>query len=307
MKIAAFNGFLFHDEMLGYIIHFCKKHNHELTLFCHTEVYNHYMEFYKKHFKGYYFNVINMMLFDDLKYGFECIFLMTDIDQNFKDNDPYINSITIRIDHYGEIRRENISKFIATRPFKNNYRKWALPCYPVYYSAEKYNYVKNKDTIHLTILGVCKEKYDSSIINRLQTDNNMKIVINVVSRKISREKFVGIKKGYNIYLYENISATDLMELLKTTNFMLTDAVNDTHYEENCMSGCVPLAFSTMTTLVISKQSNKHYNFKNVVEYDKESTEPIILKEANLYELEKEREKLISVFPNIVMDYVKNEY
>ena len=305
MKIAAFNGFLFHDEMFGYVIYFCKKYNHELTLFCHTEVYNNYMEFYKRHFKGYHFNVLDITLFDQYKYSFECNFLMTDIDQNFRDNDPYINSITIRIDHYGEIRRENITKFIATRPFKNNYRKWALPCYPIYYSADKYYNLKQNDVINIMILGVCKDRYDASIINRLKTENNSKIIINVVSRNISKEKFIGIKPDFDIYLYENIPATYLMELLKKTNYLLTDAANDTHYEENCMSGSISAAFSTMTTLVISKQTNKYYKFKNVVEFDKYSQDPILLKDANLYELEKEREGLISMFSENVLDYLKD--
>uniref|UniRef100_A0A6C0JG02 Glycosyl transferase family 1 domain-containing protein n=1 Tax=viral metagenome TaxID=1070528 RepID=A0A6C0JG02_9ZZZZ len=301
MKIAAFNGFLFHDEMFGYIIHFCKHHKHELTLFCHTEYYNHYIEFYKKHFHGYYFNVVDMRLFDQLKYGFERIFLMTDIDQNFKDNDPYINSITIRIDHYGEIRRENINNFIATRPFKNNYRKWALPCYPIYYSVEKYDALKQNNTINIMILGNCRERYDEKIINRLQCESNKPIIINVVSRKIKRENFVGWKLKVDVCLYENITTNNLIDLLKNTNYLLTDAVNDPHYEENCMSGSVPIAFSTLTTLVISKQSNKYYNFKNVIEFDKDSQDIIYLKDVDLYQLEQERSQLISAFSPIVLD------
>jgi len=305
MKIAAFNGFLFHDEMFGYIIYFCKKYNHELTLFCHTEVYNHYVEFYKKLFKGYYFNVIDMRLFDQFKYGFDCIFLMTDIDQNFKDNNEYINSITIRIDHYDIIRRENISKFIATRPFENNYRKWALPCYPIYYSADKYYNLKKNKVINLMILGICKDKYDFSIIHRLKPENDSKMIITVVSRELTADKFVGYNNRWDIHLYEHISAMDLMELFKTTNFILTDSVNDAYYEKNCMSGSIPAAFSTLTTLIISKQTNKYYNLKNVIEFDKESTDPILLKEANLYELEKEREELISTFSTIALDYLKS--
>jgi hypothetical protein len=242
-----------------------------------------------------------MRLFDQYKYGFERIFLMTDIDQNFKDNDPYINSVTIRIDHYGEIRRDNIKNFIATRPFKNNYRRWALPCYPIYYSAEKYNALKENESINLMILGHCRERYDTSIINRLRSESNKKIIVNIVSREITKDKFVGLRSGFDVHLYENIPAGKLMDLLKTTNFLLTDAVNDPHYEENCMSGSVSMAFSSLTTLVISKQTNKYYNFKNVIEFDKKSEDVIYLKDANHYEIEKERELIISMFSKAVMD------
>jgi len=308
MKIAAFNGFLFHDEMFGYIIHFCKKYNHELTLFCRTDVYNHYIEFYKKHFKGYYFNVIDARSFNHHKYGFECIFLMTDDDQNFKDDDPYINSITIRIDHDVEIRRNVISKYIATRPFKDNNRKWALPCYPLYGFTDKYSSLKEKPVIELMILGCCIDRYDSSIINRLKTNNDSKFIINIVSRYVSEENIFGIHANCDIHLYQNISAGYLMRLLKQTDYLLTDAANDNNFEGTRMSGAIPVAFSTMTTLVISKQSNKYYNFKNVVEFDKVSEEPIILKEVNLCELEKlekEREELIDMFSSHVLDYLKD--
>jgi hypothetical protein len=305
MKIAAFNGFAFHDEMFGYILYFCKKYNHELTLFCHTEVYNHYVEFYKKHFKGYYFNVIDGRLFECHKYSFDCIFLITDDDPNFKCNDPYINNITIRIDHDGDIRRENICKYIATRPFNNNYRKWALPCYPIYCSADKYCGLKEKNVIEIMILGCCKDKYDFSIINRLKTENNSRILIHIVSRIASKDNIFGINDNYDIHLYTNITTGFLMRLLKRTNYLLTDAVNDSDFHEKRMSGAVPMAFSTLTTLIISKQTNKYYNFKNVIEFDIESTEPIVLNEVNLYELEKEREELVSMFSNIVLEYFKD--
>ena len=50
MRIAAFNGFGFHDEIFGSIINFCYSQRHELTIFCRIENYNSYMEFYKMHF-----------------------------------------------------------------------------------------------------------------------------------------------------------------------------------------------------------------------------------------------------------------
>jgi hypothetical protein len=133
MRIAAFNGFSFHDEMFGYIIYFCQLHNFELTLYCRTDAYKDYIEFYKFHFKDFKFNIYDCNLFAYQKYSFDYIFLITDDDPNFLDNDIYINNITIRIDHSSEIRREKIKKTIAVRPFAENYRQWAIPCYPIIY------------------------------------------------------------------------------------------------------------------------------------------------------------------------------
>ena len=37
MHIAAFNCFPFHYEMFGYIIHYCKENNMDLTIFTNFE------------------------------------------------------------------------------------------------------------------------------------------------------------------------------------------------------------------------------------------------------------------------------
>jgi hypothetical protein len=71
-----------------------------------------------------------------------------------------------------------------------------------------------------------------------------------------------------------------------------------------MSGSIPLSFSILVPLIISKQTNSHYQFKNVVEFDKYSNEPISLKNTNedfFIRLENERTKLMVVFFRI-MDY-----
>ena len=48
-----------------------------------------------------------------------------------------------------------------------------------------------------------------------------------------------------------------------------------------MQGAIPLAFTCLTPLIISKVSNQYYKFKNVIEY---MDEDIILKKVNLKDL-----------------------
>jgi hypothetical protein len=65
-----------------------------------------------------------------------------------------------------------------------------------------------------------------------------------------------------------------------------------------MQGAIPLAFTCLTPLIISKFSNQYYKFKNVIEY---MDEDIILKKVNLKDLFEERKDLINSFSKNVAE------
>ena len=67
---------------------------------------------------------------------------------------------------------------------------------------------------------------------------------------------------------------------------------DTDYEDKQMTGSIPLAFSLLVPLIISKQTNRFYQFENVIEFDKGSIETIFLKNIDMDSLEKERDNII---------------
>jgi len=60
-----------------------------------------------------------------------------------------------------------------------------------------------------------------------------------------------------------------------------------------MSGSIPLSFSTLTPLIISRETNAYYQFKNVIEYDKDSTENIVLENIDFHLIEQEREDMLN--------------
>jgi len=59
-----------------------------------------------------------------------------------------------------------------------------------------------------------------------------------------------------------------------------------------MSGCIPLSFSMLVPLILSKETNSYYQFKNAIEYVKDSTDVIELKDIDYDELKKERSEHI---------------
>lgn len=299
MKIAAFNGFPFHDEMFGYIIHFCKTYRHDLTIFCRTEKYNCYMEFYSNHFSDFPFTIIDCRLFSYYKYNYNIIFLLTDDDANFidiLDNDKYINNKTIRIDRLFEIRIPSISKCIAVRPFQENYRAWALPCYPIVSVMRKIQ-LRSCNSTSIVMLGSNYGEYDTKILNRIRLKNDKPIILHVISRDdVNATSFIGLDIAkFDVHAHINIPTTEMISILSKSDYVLTDVSKQAKYEGQMMAGVIPFAFSTLTPLIISKQSNAFYNFENVIEFDKNGMDDIVLEDIDVDTLNMERTKLVSAF------------
>ena len=59
-----------------------------------------------------------------------------------------------------------------------------------------------------------------------------------------------------------------------------------------MSGAIPLAFSTLTPLIISIKTNEYYKFINVIEFDKDGVDDIILRDVDIDLIAQERSDII---------------
>lgn len=270
--IAIFSGFHFHYEMFGYIIHYCNIKQYKLTIYCHNTDMG-FIEFYKSMFDATF---KPLYLFEKERDNYKHIFLTTD-DDDYRLCDT---KKTICIDHYYKIRSPIFEKRVATRPFsKEYYRNWALPIYPI---DQMKNKIKNKDEINIVILGDSHTNYNTSILNRIKGN----IVFHGISRNMRPELFPGIK----IQCYRNISTSHLFHIVQNSDYIITDLTEAKNYTSENMSGAIPIAFSTLTPLIISKETNSYYQFKNVIEFN--STDPIELVDIDIEELKKERDESI---------------
>ena len=71
-----------------------------------------------------------------------------------------------------------------------------------------------------------------------------------------------------------------------------------------MFGSIPLTFTTCTSMIICNESNKYYNFKNVITYNMNDNDDIILNEVDLDALIHERSLLIKQFHDHIDSYIK---
>ena len=325
--LAIYNGFPFHYEVVGYILHYCLTQGHHVVVYCDLDNSNGYITLFQQLLGTVSHEYRCIERFDTEKCCYDAIFLLTDDDMSFSTNDPDINRKTIRIDHDFFVRRPEIQKCIATRPFLNGNdqeskilttkildncfaipenlgRPWALPCYPIIGSDSKTELIVDDNKTHIVIVNN-DHFYHSSIINRLQSGKT--IAIHAISRDMDASRFSHLRDDIELHIYKNIDACDLFRIVAHSDVVVTDVSVYPEYENIKMSGAIPLAFSTLVPLIISKQTNSHYQFKNVIEFDKYGREPIVLEEKSIdfyRKLEGERTELIETFFQIMHSYLE---
>lgn len=296
-NIAVFNSFPFHYEMFGYIIFYCSKNNFNLTIYTNNKNDLGWLKFYKQIFCDFNFEYKSVNKFENDKHLFDIIFIPTDDDFGF--DNKWITDKCITIDHTLMNRRPQIKNHIGTRLFLNSDNEWALPCFECLNIADKTN--SEEEHINIAIIGCTKINID--VINRLTTSNASDCIkLHVCGRVINFINLNDVKKNISIENHNNIDTFDLIKLLKMCDYVLTDCCpnvvgNFDHTEGKSMSGAVPLAFSTLTPLILNSNNNKLYKFQNVIEFDFDSNLNIYV-DKNIIDVEKlneERKKLILMF------------
>jgi len=302
VKIAIFNGLPFHFEMFGYIIYFCKLNQYDLTIYSVDDSKHGWKEIYLEMYSNLEWK--DPSLFGSEYMNYDYIVLTTDDDNKFPEKLNYKNNV-ICIDHHYTIRRPSIdhSFHIATRPFSDNYRKWGLPCYPIVQTIlEKVNMLRPAEaanTIHIAIIGG-NNNYEIEQINRLSSSSKM--CLHILARKVNSDLIKALNKKFILYIHENSSTSEMLEILKETKYLLCDMTrNKDHINGKSMSGSLPLAFSNLNTLILSTMNNKIYNFKSAYTFELDSNEPIELnskvESAQIEKIYQERNSLIQSFHN----------
>jgi hypothetical protein len=297
MKVAIFNGFLFHYEMFGYLIDFCSKMKYELTVYWGIGHDHGYRELYTRVFSDYKFIIRGAREFLGMtaqqRSTFDIVFLITDDDYEFDKSNLENNRKTICIEHFYKDRCPLLTNKIATRPFASPYlRDWALPCYSILCSGDK-RIVKlsEREQIHIAIIGSTIGKYNTAVMNRIKFMDKP-IIFHVIGRDVERSQFDGLDNLDLLNIYHNIDTLYMMRVIDACQFVLTDHIIDNKYENEQMSGSIPLAFSLLVPLIISSQTNQYYKFENVIEFNKTDGADIILHDIDVLDLETERDAMV---------------
>ena len=136
-NIAIFSSLNYHYEMYGYIINFCSVNNYKLTIFTDTLNNNSgWLNYYKKLFSSFEFEVKYYNFFQQEKYLFDLIFLTSNTDKLYFEyfDTEFIKNNTICITHQMnylyKVQPPDSVKTIYVRPFElNSDKEWFLPCF----------------------------------------------------------------------------------------------------------------------------------------------------------------------------------
>lgn len=140
--------------------------------------------------------------------------------------------------------------------------------------------------------------YNKNVLQRLVSSRKLRLI--VISRN-NESTITGLP--YPVEYYSDLSTRELIHILRRASYVITDLTNHKNCSQELMSGSIPLAFSTLTPLIMSKATNEYYKFQHVIEFVDGSTQDIVLKDIDIVALEKERDDLVlrnyELFDNIL--------
>lgn len=312
-KVAIFNGCNFHYEMFGYIIHYCKRNQFELSIYTEQGFGQGWFAFYSTLFKEggmVPFVIKNVNLFDAEQSQFDIVILTTDDDRKFQDK--WITSKVVKIAHCNYDRRPSILNTIHTRPSPNVLR-WALPCFPIISRSQKLNRKHNSKELHIVIVS-SYSTYVCDVFNRFTpSDDNCQITLHFANRFLAKGFELlrsQIKNNILIKTHIELDASDLIQLIANSDYVCIETSSHPQHYEQSMSGAIPLAYSCLTPLIIDKRMNAHYHFTNAIEYEIDGVEPIHLLSNTMYNdsianVEKERTNLITGISHHLNSFCNN--
>jgi hypothetical protein len=253
---------------------------------------NDYIELYARIFQEYPVEFKEVHSFETEAHTYDAIILFTDDDRTFPTDSQILNNKTICIDHYYLLRRPILLHHIAVRPYSPEYaRDWAFPTYPI---VTNRTIEKMNDIVRIVLIGgVSRSEYCIDILNRLKCPEGKQIHLHVIRRFLNLSHFGNLDSRIQLHIHENIPTKDVFEICNNSDYAITDVSCSLEYEEHTMSGAIPLYVSLLVPLILSKQTNAYYQFRNVIEFDKHSTDDIVLTNVDISLLETERESIVS--------------
>jgi len=291
--ILLYNGFPFHHEMTGCILDFSAKYNINVSIVL-KYIDTSWLDVYRS---KYEFNVLESLPSDLDQYLF--VMLLTDDDYSFPEY--RINENVVCIDHYYVNRRGSIRYHLPVIPFKDN-ENIGLYIFPVF---NYIDYNTKMNTLNLQkkpVISIIGSSGMPSDLNQLYMIENLdEFNIFIINRKIPQ---LFARKLPNVYLCENISAVHMFEILVSSTYVLfihnNTPFSTAQMDNKCMTGCMPISFSTGCKLIIPKELNRLLKLNSSIEYSSGS-KLILDKTPSLVDVFNERDCLASIRDKSILD------
>jgi len=285
-EVLVYNGFPYHYEMFGFILDFCNVYGIEVTI-VNIKSDASWFKLYREKYNFKYLNKLPPSYeLDDYLF----VLVLTDDDLSFPRS--YITDNIVCINHTALKNKRPLIKYsFLTGPFKKNIN-YVLPIFEYIDYETKIKILKKNNRPIISFIGSNSVPYNLSELSKITNINKFDVYI--INRKIHKK--MHSSKLPNMYLFENISAIKMFELLTKTNYIFYYPVNNKsslQLDNKVISACVPLSFSMGCKLIIPKKMNCRFKFKSIITYD--IYEQLFLNESPLLlDTFEERDQLIEI-------------
>jgi hypothetical protein len=289
-KILIYNGFSFHYEMMGFILEFCQKYNIEAIVVL-KYIDQSWIDLYKTKYNF----VVLENLPDDLDY-YLFVLLLTDDDFAFPEH--LINENTVCMSHHYVNRRPKVKYHIHLEPFKEDIKSYALPIFKYINYDDKINILNKQSRPVITFLGRCCLPDNINTFSLIDNINDFDIYI--INRKIPKD-YINLP---NIYLYENISATEMFDLLTKTTYMcyIPNEYILTLFKScnHILTSSAHISFTTGCKLILPKFMNEQLKLQSIIEYSN-GDKLLLDKNPSLIDTFDERERLLTMRDETILN------
>lgn len=300
MRVAGYTSYPFHYEMIGFLIHYCKVRGYDLVIYClfgrDMGFINMYSQVFRLHEPDCKIQFRDISDFPRDWENFDIYVCLTDDDPKYLSFEYPIFDKTICIEHHYKRRQGKMKNCLSFRPHMDEIsisklkNEWIMVCYPIF--EQKIHYLPKT---HVVILG-SGHHYKTKILNRLRCIHGREIVIDCISRDAEGYKFFKdgqLRNGISFQIYRGIEMGYVIELIKNADFVITDVMaGKENYCYEGMSAVIPLAYCTLTPIILASENNAGLRLKSVIEFDVNGHEDIILKDISSDFMKKEREELM---------------
>lgn len=301
MRVAGYSSYPFHYEMIGFLIHYCRVRGYELVIYCLLGRDMGFIEMYRQVF-GLHGHDLGVEFRDVRQFhlewasGFDVYVCLTDDDPVFLSYEIPIFDKTICIEHHYKRRQSKMKHCLSFRPHMDEIaisevkNAWIMACYPIFHQKNRY-----LPKTHVIILGSAKY-YKTQILNRMRCIHGREIVIDCISRDAEGCKFNQdgqLRDGISLQIYRGIEMGYVIELIKNADYVITDVMaGKENYCYEGMTAVIPLAYATLTPIVLCSENNAGLRLKSVIEFDSGGHEDILLGDVSSESMRLERDELL---------------
>lgn len=183
--------------------------------------------------------------------AYEHVFAMNGVDLDAIPNDTPATCIA----HTAACRFPRATRQLHLRPLPLSVTDWVIPVYRVCTAEQKIAALSRRTSVAL--IGFSWSYHTVAQLRAIFTDFDS-VDFHVVGRTVSRE----LGSAPNVTLHEDVGTNEMMGVVMKAHYVA--APFGGVFDESQLSGCVPLAFSTGTPLIISAIQNAHLLFDSAL-------------------------------------------